>query len=115
MTQRSDIPHIRDMRLFARKTLSFVEGMTFSQFEQSDLHQQATIKTIETIGEAATEVSPAFQKSHPEIDWPQIIGMRNRLVHGYRSIDWDVVWRTIQEDLPALIARLEPMLPEQEA
>lgn len=41
--------------------------------------------------------------------------MRNRLVHGYRSIDWDMVWRTIQEDLPALIARLEPMLPEQEA
>ena len=41
--------------------------------------------------------------------------MRNRLVHGCRSIDWDVVWRTIQEDLPALIARLEPMLPEQEA
>ena len=62
MTQRSDIPHIRDMRLFARKTLSFVEGMTFSQFEQSDLHQHATIKTIETIGEAATEVSAAFRR-----------------------------------------------------
>ena len=115
MTQRSDLAHIRDMRLFARKTLSFVEGLTFAQFERSELHQQATIKTIETIGEAATEVSAAFQEAHPEIDWAQIIGMRNRLVHGYRSVDWDVVWRTIHEDLPALIARLEPMLPEQGA
>ena len=57
MTQRSDVPYIRDMRLFARKTLSFVEGMTFSQFEQSDLHQQATIKTIETIEETPPTLS----------------------------------------------------------
>lgn len=73
------------------------------------------VKSIEPIGEAASRVSPACQSKCPSIPWPEIIGMRNRLIHAYFDINLDIVWRTITEELPPLIVELEKALSSTEA
>ena len=65
------------------------------------------------IGEAAANVTQASQDSYPQIPWPEIIAMRNRLIHAYFDIDLDRVWDTVQDDLPPLVAQLESILSRQ--
>jgi uncharacterized protein with HEPN domain len=64
------------------------------------------------LGEAAGRVSPAGQEKYTEIPWREVIGMRNRLVHGYDSVDLAILWDTIELDLPPLIFQLEKILPK---
>ena len=62
------------------------------------------------MGEASAKVSSETQSQYPSITWTQAIGMRNRLIHGYNSVDLEVLWDTIEVDLPPLIAELENIL-----
>ena len=70
----------------------------------------ALVKAIEIIGEAAYQVSSETRSQIPEVPWEDIMGMRHRLVHAYFDIDLDVLWSTVQNDLPPLIAVLESVL-----
>jgi uncharacterized protein with HEPN domain len=73
-------------------------------------------RTIEIIGEAAHKVrtaDPAFAAWHSEIPWELMYGMRNRIVHDYFEIDLEVVWQTVQKDLPVLRKQIEPLLNQQ--
>lgn len=80
---RRDEAWLLDMLLASRDAISFVAGLSPKQFKESRLHQNAVIKAIEIIGEAAGRVSDETRALHSEIPWEQIVGMRNRLVHGY--------------------------------
>ena len=72
-----DDAYLLDMLTAARKAIVMSEGLTFDAFEKSDLHQNAIVYVLQTIGEAATKVSKEFREGHTEIDWPNIIGLRN--------------------------------------
>jgi uncharacterized protein with HEPN domain len=61
------------------------------------------IRCIEIIGEAASRLSKEFRKAHPDVPWQYMIGMRNRIIHGYFDIDPDLVWKTASQELPALV------------
>jgi uncharacterized protein with HEPN domain len=65
---------------------------------------------VEVIGQAADRVPKSVQAHHPEIDWAQIVGTRNRLIHGYDEIDFDILWNVVKKDVPALIKQLEEMI-----
>ena len=93
--------------------MAFAAPLTFSEFEDGRLHQLAILKAVEIIGEAASRISEETKAKHPGIPWSEIIGMRNRLVHGYFAVRLDRVWRTVQEDLPPLIAQLEALVPPE--
>ncbi|KJS38449.1 MAG: hypothetical protein VR70_10075 [Rhodospirillaceae bacterium BRH_c57] len=99
------------MVLAAEDALGFVEGMDQAAFDASRLHQNAVIRSLEVIGEAAGKVSPALCLEHPEIPWREITGMRHRLIHGYADVRLDVVWAVLRNRLPALIATLRPLVP----
>jgi uncharacterized protein with HEPN domain len=71
----------------------------------------ALVRLLEIVGEAAYQTSKKVRDQHAAIPWPQIIGLRNRLIHGYDAVDLDILWQIIQEDLPPLIAELEKVLP----
>jgi len=62
------------------------------------------------IGEAAAHISLDEQKQHPDIPWAQIVGLRNRLIHGYDSVDLSILWRIVKDDVPPLITALENIL-----
>jgi uncharacterized protein with HEPN domain len=72
--------------------------------------QLALTRLVEIIGEAANRVSDETRQKHPEIPWQQILGMRNRLVHGYDVIDMDLLWNTVTSDLPPLIEDIEKIV-----
>src|SRR5687767_10858191 len=77
--------------------------------------QPYTRSDLDSIGEAANRVSKAERKRHAEIPWEQIIGLRNRLVHGYDSINFDILWQVLTVDLPVLIVILERIVPPGDA
>ncbi len=110
---RDDDAYLLDMLLAARDGVRFASGLTFEQFEGSRLQQYAVLKAIEIIGEAAAHISLETKNSHPDIPWTEIIGMRNRLVHGYFEVDIERVWGTVQDDLPRLISKIGPLVPPE--
>jgi uncharacterized protein with HEPN domain len=106
-----DLALLLDMFLAATDARAFTEGLDETAFLKSRLHQNAVIRSLEIIGEAAGKISPEFRAAHPEILWREIIGMRHRLIHGYGEVRLDVVWKVIQDHLPSLIAALRPLIP----
>lgn len=110
--QRDDAS-LLDILIAARAAVGFVEGITWEAFAQSELHQSAVMRPLEIIGEAARRVTQDTQVAHPEIPWNQMIGMRNRLIHEYLRVNLRTVWQTVQDDLPSLIALIEPLVPPE--
>lgn len=110
MTQHEDVVRIRHMLRNAREAVAITAGKDFGHLKEDRILELALIRLIEVIGEAAARVSLSGQKQHSSIPWAQVIGMRNRLIHGYDQVDLSVLWDTVQEDLPPLIAELEKIL-----
>jgi uncharacterized protein with HEPN domain len=75
----------------------------------------ALLKLVEIVGEAATRVTEATQTAHPEIPWREIIGTRNRLIHGYDAVDYDILWDIVTTDFPTLADQLKRILPDAPA
>jgi uncharacterized protein with HEPN domain len=109
-----DDAYLLDMLLATRKVQQFTQGVTWNQFQDDEMLQNAVMRLIQIVGEAARKVSPEFKQAHPEIPWQGIIGMRNRLVHDYFRIEPSRVWEVIEKDLPALIPLIEPLIPPDE-
>lgn len=103
-----------DMLLAARDARRFASDLTIEEFRASVLHQNAIVRSLEIIGEAASKLSESARKDLPDIPWPEIIGMRHRLIHDYTHVDVGKVWETIRDDLPTLIAQLESVVPPAE-
>lgn len=104
---RDDRVLLLDMLLAAREAVAFANGLTFAEFQHDRMAQLAILKVVETVGEAASRVSAETRNAHPEVPWSRIVGMRNRLVHGYFDINLMRVWNTVKQDMPHLILQLE--------
>jgi uncharacterized protein with HEPN domain len=107
MTRHDDKVRLKHMPDRAQEALLMVKGKQRQDLEQDRMLELALVRLIEIIGEAAVRVSPDGQSKYSSVPWPQIIGMRNRLVHGYDQVDLDVLWNTIEFDLPPLVKELE--------
>lgn len=107
---KDDLIYIGHMLDTCRKALSRTEGKTRVQFDSNEDLQIVITHLIQVLGEAARQVSSAFQTSHDDIPWSKIIGMRNKVVHDYMSIDVDVVWGVATLELKPLLAKLENLV-----
>ncbi len=110
MTRHDDAARLRHMLDYARKAVQLASGRTRTDLDADELFGLAMTRVLEVIGEAAARVGSATRDHHPEIPWMSIAGMRNRLIHGYDQVDFNVLWDAVQYDLPALIAELERIL-----
>ena len=97
---------------WARKAVRFCAGRTLADFDRDELLLPAVMRAIETIGEASTKVSEQTQARLPAIDWWAVRRMRNRIIHGYDTVDAAIVWDTVQLAVPPLIAELERALAQ---
>jgi uncharacterized protein len=88
----------------------FIAGKTYAEFEADEECQFAVIRAVEVISEAANRVSLEFQSNHADIPWRNVIGMRNRVIHGYDDITLSVIWETASIDLPDLIRLIETIV-----
>ena len=102
-----------DMLVAARHARSFVHDLDEKAFLASKLHQDAVVRELEVLGEAAARVSDDVRAEHPDIPWPQIVGLRNRLIHEYFRVQLDVVWSVVANELPSLIEQMEAIVPPE--
>lgn len=94
----------------AREAMALAQGKTREDLDDDRTFELAQTRLLEIIGEAADRIPIEFQMEHPEIEWAQIVSFRNRLIHGYDSIDFDIMWSIIQSDLPELVKKLEKII-----
>lgn len=107
MPKRDDTVVLRHMLDHAREAVAMIAGKTRKDLDAERMLELSLTRLVEVVGEAAGRVSTHGQEEHPAIPWKEIIGMRNRLIHGYDSVDLDVLWDTVDLDLPPLISELE--------
>ena len=109
--QKDDAIRLRHMLDAAHEAIEFAQGRTRVDLNGDRKLVLALVKDVEIIGEAAYQVFQTARDQLPGIPWDDIIGMRHRLVHAYFDINLDILWRTVQDDLPPLIAELERVAP----
>jgi uncharacterized protein with HEPN domain len=104
--------HIRDEADFLTVRSA---GVVKAEFLQDQLLQRAFVRSIEVIGEATKHVPEVFRAKHPEVPWRLMAGMRDRLVHGYFAVDYDIVWDVAARHAPALLAAIDSILAQEQA
>ncbi len=112
--QPRELNYLLDILEAARLLQTFVEGVEQDTFEIDLMRRAAVMRQLEIMGEAARRLSPETCMELSQIPWSDMIGMRNRLIHGYDDVDLEIVWDTIQNDLQPLIAELEKVVPPEE-
>ena len=113
MSQHDDAARLRHMIDYAREAVQMCEGCVREDLDRDRMLNLSLVRLIEIVGEAASRVSEALQLAHPEVPWRKIAGTRNRLVHGYDDVNFDILWNTIQDDLPPLIDQLQTILADK--
>ena len=101
---------VEDMIKSGESALTFIAGMDVNEFLNDERTYKATLWDLRIIGEAASNVPRFVQDNNPHISWAEIIAMRNRITHSYGAIDIDIVWDTLQNDVPIMIADLRELL-----
>ncbi|GIW47701.1 MAG: DUF86 domain-containing protein [Deltaproteobacteria bacterium] len=111
----------RDVRLYVKDILEailsierFVEGMDFEEFREDDKTSSAVIRKFEIIGEAAKHIPEDLRQKYPDIPWKEMAGFRDKLIHFYFGIKYELVWNTIKMELPELKTKIEKVLSELE-
>ena len=93
--------------------LSYVRGMNRTDFDEDAKTQHAVVYNILVIGEATTKLLrkfPDFAAAYPDVEWTNMVGMRNQLAHGYATIDYDIVWKALEVQLPQWLGRLPGLM-----
>lgn len=107
--QHDDRLRVQHMLDACKEALSFAHGRSRSDLYQDRQLLYALVRCIEIVGEAASQVSGDARREAPEVPWSSIVAMRNRLIHAYFDIDHELVWRTVQDEIPVLVAQLEKL------
>ena len=107
MSKRTPQLLIQDILESCHKIIEYSDGMTYDDFVKDSKTIDAVIRNFEIIGEAANRLPDDFKESYTEIDWHRIRGFRNRIVHDYMGIDYEIVWEIRDKYLIELIASLE--------
>lgn len=110
---RDDLVRLRHMVDTAREAISFTRGRTRQDLDTDRMLVLALVQCMAIIGEAASRITAEFQQRYPQVPWADIIGMRNRLIHAYFDVNLDILWNTVQEDLPPLMTQLEAILTRE--
>ncbi len=105
-----DDAYLFDILDSARTVLEYMRGKTWETFSTDPLLQDAVVRRLEIIGEAAGRVSNEMQKKHASLPWQAMKGTRNRVIHEYDSIQLDIIWDIVQKDLPYLVKELEKIV-----
>jgi uncharacterized protein with HEPN domain len=110
MTERDARLALEHMLDFAERLLRVTRGRTQADVERDEALLGLVELLLVKLGEASRRVPEEVRRAHPEIPWPMIAGMRNRIIHVYDDIDYEIVWDTIQTDLPPLVDYLRRIL-----
>jgi uncharacterized protein with HEPN domain len=96
----------------AREAVAMVQGKTRRDLDQDRKLNLSLVRLLEIVGEAANRIAKEERSGYADIPWPEIVGLRNRLIHGYDEVDFDILWQIVKQDLPPLVKSLERILAE---
>jgi uncharacterized protein with HEPN domain len=99
---KDDIAYIDHILLCISKIQEYTKDLQKTDFDKNEMLQDAVIRNVEIIGEATKKISADLKSQNGEIPWKEMSGMRDKLIHDYLGVDIDVVWRTVQEDIPLI-------------
>lgn len=94
--------YLNDIQEAIDKIQKYVKGYTFEKFIKDDKTVDAVIRNFSIIGEAGTHIPEEVQEKYPQLPWHEIVGMRNKVIHEYFGLNEEILWKTIQDDLPRL-------------
>lgn len=107
--KRSNSHFLNDMKASMTKIETYTEDMEYGDFLDDEKTQDAVIRNLEIIGEAARNLDDEVRKGHPTVPWRKIIGLRNIISHAYFGIDWENIWKIIKKDIPGFSAEIDAM------
>lgn len=110
MSKRGSKEFISDIKEAVERIEKYTGGMSYEIFLQDTKTQDAVIRNIEIIGEATKNLSDNFKKKYKDIEWKNIAGMRDKIIHFYFGVKWDVVWSVIHDKIPKLKTQIEQIL-----
>ncbi len=113
MSQHNTSVSLRHMLDHTLEAVAMVEGKTRADLDKDRQLNLALVRLLEIIGEAATRIPKEDQAHYSDISWPEIVSLRNRLIHGYDTVDFDILWQIMSQDLPRLIESLRKVLGEE--
>ncbi len=113
MSRRDPLVFIHHMLDHAREAREMTTNRSRGDLDSDRMLNLALVRLMEVVGEASRRVQDGFRSLHPHVPWRETTDFRNRLIHGYDQINFDVLWDIIQEDLPPLIEQLETIIAEE--
>jgi uncharacterized protein with HEPN domain len=113
MSKRDPELSLRQILSYAQEAVQLSLGKSRTDLDTDRLLNLALARLIEMMGEAANRVPESVRAQYPHLPWVQMIGARSRLIHGYDSVDFDILWAIVTRDLPVVIAQLEGILEEK--
>lgn len=98
---------IQDMRHFCQKVMHYTAGFTAEQFENNELVNDAVLRNLELLGEAAKQIPETVRHRHPQVPWRRIAGLRDVLAHAYFGLEDETIWSIVTSSVPALALQLD--------
>lgn len=112
MTEALD--YLDDILEAAEKIERYTAGMDYDEFVTDEKTVDAVLRNLEVIGEAAKSVPEDVRQEYPEVPWSEMAGMRDKLIHGYATVELQIVWMTVEEEIPTLRPQIEQIRDELE-
>ena len=111
---KQNLPYLKHILDEINFLIKETEGLEYSEFLGNELLTRASARSIEIIGEAVKNLSDDLKKRYKEIEWKKIGGMRDKIIHFYFGVNWNIVWHTIKNKLPELKERIKNIVIEIE-
>lgn len=110
---REFLDYLADIQEASQNISQFISGMAWEEFAQDQKTIYAVVRAFEIIGEASKKVPLSVRKRHPKVPWKQMAGMRDKLIHEYFGVNYEVLWKTAQEDIPPVQKIIAIVLEEE--